>query len=368
MNANIIASTLMLFVLVIFTIFLFHRGTKRYSNIMLIIYFISQILVVGNNAIFFFSLNHYLIVFPIKYTWGPCFFLYFSSLVNPSFKLGPKHTIHFIPAAGIFFYLLFAYYTKDFSSRHGLLESDEFLAIIFKQFNYIFNAQIIGYNIASVILYYFQQRKLKKEDMTGQNKRFAFWVKLSVFGFLISCSVTQISIFFRNSDMFTTVNWFFISNITFVIFFTLLFYVAILYPDAIVQVREKNRNISESEAKKIISILDEYMMTKTPYKKSNLSLKELALETGINERTLSNVINDYKKQNFFDYINSFRVEHAMGLLSEPENYNRTMFDILFDCGFNSKTTFNTAFKKYTGITPSDFRKNQAFGLLANQCA
>lgn len=370
MKANNIASVLMLFVLVIFTIYLFQKGRKRYSNKMLILYFISQIIVVGNNTIFFSSpnlMNKYLYVYPIIFTWAPLFFLFFSSLMKPSFKLGMKHLSHFIPAAIIFIYLFFVYYSKDSSSKNLNIESIS--KIVFLYFRRVFNVQIISYNIASVIFFYLQQRKFKGEQ-PNQNKNFLFWTKISVFGFCIACFIVQISMFLVSKSMFSSVDWYFVGNISFFLFFTVLFYVAILNPEAIVIVQEKNKNmpVNETEAKKIIDHLDNYMITKKPFKKPNLSLKELSYETEIQERIISHIINEYKKQNFFDYINSFRVETAMELLSNPMNFQRTLFDILFDAGFNSKTTFNTAFKKYTGMTPSDFRKNQNFSLLVDQIA
>ncbi len=61
-------------------------------------------------------------------------------------------------------------------------------------------------------------------------------------------------------------------------------------------------------------------------------------------------------QNFSDYINFHRVQYSMELLKNPKNKYNTIFSILFDSGFSSKTTFNSAFKKFAGCTPIEFKK------------
>jgi AraC-like DNA-binding protein len=64
------------------------------------------------------------------------------------------------------------------------------------------------------------------------------------------------------------------------------------------------------------------------------------------------------KKNFYDLVNGYRVEEAKRLLLDPKNTNYTILSVGFEAGFNSKTTFNTVFKKFTGLTPTDFRKKE----------
>ena len=65
------------------------------------------------------------------------------------------------------------------------------------------------------------------------------------------------------------------------------------------------------------------------------------------------------QQNFFDFINRYRIEEATRLLTNPEDKKITILEVLYKVGFNSKSSFNTLFKKYTGITPTEFRNKQA---------
>ena len=71
---------------------------------------------------------------------------------------------------------------------------------------------------------------------------------------------------------------------------------------------------------------------------------------------VSQAINEGLKRNFYDLINGYRVEEAKQLLVDSKNMNFTILSIGFEAGFNSKTTFNTVFKKFTGSTPTEYRE------------
>ena len=73
-------------------------------------------------------------------------------------------------------------------------------------------------------------------------------------------------------------------------------------------------------------------------------------------KDLSLLINHDLNQHFFDFVNGFRIRKAMEMLSDPDKKEFTVLEILYDVGFNSKSSFNTAFKKYTQLTPTEYRK------------
>jgi AraC-like DNA-binding protein len=64
-------------------------------------------------------------------------------------------------------------------------------------------------------------------------------------------------------------------------------------------------------------------------------------------------------QNFYDFINRHRIDEASRLLTNPADEKITILEVLYEVGFNSKSSFNTLFKKYTGLTPTEFRKKQS---------
>jgi AraC-like DNA-binding protein len=90
---------------------------------------------------------------------------------------------------------------------------------------------------------------------------------------------------------------------------------------------------------------------------SRLSIKTVADKLGMSVNHLSQVINQQSGKNFFKFVNEYRVEEAKKLLLDQSNQKYTILAIAYDCGFNSKSSFNTIFKQYTGKTPSDFIEN-----------
>ena len=87
------------------------------------------------------------------------------------------------------------------------------------------------------------------------------------------------------------------------------------------------------------------MKNKSPYIDSNLTLNKLAKILDITAHNLSEVINLHMKQNFFDFVNKYRVEKVKRDLVDPEKKHLTFLAIAFDAGFNSKSSFNVIFKK-----------------------
>ncbi len=105
-----------------------------------------------------------------------------------------------------------------------------------------------------------------------------------------------------------------------------------------------------------IDHLQKFMVEHEPYLDPDLHVEKLALLLHMPVKELSTLINQYMRQNFFNFVNGYRIEKAKLLLSEQQNSKRTVLQILYDVGFNSKSSFNTAFKKHTGQTPTSFRK------------
>ena len=103
--------------------------------------------------------------------------------------------------------------------------------------------------------------------------------------------------------------------------------------------------------------IDAYLATSEAYINPNLSLKDVAMEMGISSKNLSKAINSILGRNFFDLINSYRIEKSKRLLLSKKEKGLTLETIAEQCGFNSRFTFNIAFKKATGFTTSEWLKN-----------
>jgi AraC-like DNA-binding protein len=100
--------------------------------------------------------------------------------------------------------------------------------------------------------------------------------------------------------------------------------------------------------------LMKFMEENKPYLDPELSLQKLARQLGIQANALSRLINDGTGRNFNDFINVYRVQDMMNMLRSGEQKTQTLLGIAFDCGFNSKATFNRAFKKATGLSPREW--------------
>jgi len=117
--------------------------------------------------------------------------------------------------------------------------------------------------------------------------------------------------------------------------------------------------LSEEKAKEYVANLIEIMEKEKPYLNSELTLGGLAELLSIPAHNLSEVINTQLNQSFFDFINSYRVNKVKFDLGDPAKNNLTLLAIAMEAGFNSKSSFNTIFKKHTGLTPSGYKKSLA---------
>ncbi len=90
------------------------------------------------------------------------------------------------------------------------------------------------------------------------------------------------------------------------------------------------------------------------YEDAELTLSQLAKKLSTNTSVLSKVINQGFGLNFNDFVNEYRVQAVIELLKAGEQKNQTLLGIAFDCGFNSKATFNRAFKKQVGLSPKEW--------------
>jgi AraC-like DNA-binding protein len=115
----------------------------------------------------------------------------------------------------------------------------------------------------------------------------------------------------------------------------------------------------QEEMKKIVKAAQHYMQNGRPWLEPELTVYQLASRLSVKPRLLSQAVNDVLGQNFYDYINRYRIAEAARLLTNPKDEKITILEVLYEVGFNSKSSFNTLFKKYTGLTPTAFRKKQA---------
>lgn len=122
------------------------------------------------------------------------------------------------------------------------------------------------------------------------------------------------------------------------------------------KVRYEKSNLTEVAAQKIQLELAAVMQKEKLFKDAELTLGALAKRLSVHQSVLSEVINTMEQKSFYDYINELRVAEFKALINLPENKKFTLLSLAFDCGFNSKSSFNRNFKKITQLSPSAYAK------------
>ncbi|MBN1397068.1 MAG: AraC family transcriptional regulator [Bacteroidetes bacterium] len=113
------------------------------------------------------------------------------------------------------------------------------------------------------------------------------------------------------------------------------------------------------ECEAIIKKLNELMKREKPHLLPSLTIEELSKRINVPVKKISQAINTYFNKNFFEYINSYRIETVKERMLDTDYKNHKLLSLAFDSGFNSKSVFNAAFKKHTGLTPKEFKRLQS---------
>jgi len=116
--------------------------------------------------------------------------------------------------------------------------------------------------------------------------------------------------------------------------------------------------LNEESAKELHLRLTHLMVIEKLFTEPELTLADLSSRLGVHSNYLSQVINEMEGVNFYDYINSLRVDEFKRLALLPENQKYTLLALAFECGFNSKSAFNRCFKKATDLSPSEYVKQR----------
>jgi AraC-like DNA-binding protein len=126
-------------------------------------------------------------------------------------------------------------------------------------------------------------------------------------------------------------------------------------PEGAERSRYARSGLGEPELAQIANDLSRLMTEQRLYADNNLDLKLLSERSGWSPNYISQALNQQLGRNFFEFVNGFRVAAAEQRLADRHE-RRAIVDIAMDCGFGSKSTFNTVFKRMTGVTPSEFRR------------
>ncbi len=306
---------------------------------------------------------------PFPLLHGPFLFLYVLFSAKSEQRFHWLNYLHFAPAALFYLYMIpfLFFYTEEqkLMVNHGVI--DDYSTFI--------SFSLIAFIISGITYVALSYRLLKRyDDLTQQN--FAFsesidldWLKFFIWGigliFFVTTTVIVLEEGLGVDFGFNTDQIFFVLIITFIFF---LGYSGIRHKNIFTEQIDENVQIVEpksqgeykrsglkaEDAERYHIQLIRLMETEKPYLEPKLTLSSLADEMGMSANHLSQVINQCEGKNFFDFVNSYRVDEYKQRSVDPAYQNFSILAIALDSGFNSKSSFNQVFKKFTGKTPSQY--------------
>ena len=364
------------FVSLLLAFFLLTVQTKnKLANGLFALYLI--FFAIDNSGIFIddnFIRNHFNLEF---FRWTicalilPAFYLYVLSVCFADFRLKSKHLLHIIPfIITNAFFLSRLYLLNDVEKTLFYAHRDQSPEMSFLFF--ALGLQTVLYSIG-VFLALKKYREIYQENYTNP--------RTSIFKWLFQIAIVLFVLYYlsilKNIVRYADIDFLWIwSNflLQFLVLTVTCWFVlkALNYPELFRGIDSKlllareilpKKNEEVTEIKGIqneiitnqISTLKQYMEEKEPFLDPSLTIQELSNQIDIPVRDLSILINHHMDQHFFDFVNEYRIQKAMSILKNPLKSDLTVLEILYEVGFNSKSSFNTSFKKYTNLTPTAYR-------------
>lgn len=298
----------------------------------------------------------------------PLLFLYILSIIYSDFKLKLKHLILLLPWVICIIILTPNFFLVDTDSQFIFFENYNYSNNLESQLIRIITRIIEVLYIIAEIYYILRYRKLLLENYTGKDAFYNYkWLKQLIIFILIGQFLTFVKGVIRDSEgaELGIVNAFRIFLLSFGLFFSFwLVFKALLSPKLFrgigvnLKLSKELKPLNDySKQNEQIESLKQYMKDEEPFLNPSLTVQNLSEQLNLPSRELSVLINQELNQHFFDFVNGYRIEKAMHILKDPSKKKLTVLEILYEVGFNSKSSFNTAFKKHTSLTPTQYRKS-----------
>ena len=304
----------------------------------------------------------YIFTASFSFLFAPLLFLYARSVLYGDFKLKTIHLIHAVPFLLDVVFQGVLYVTLP-DIQDILIEWGSLIPQSISPFHSLINdIQVFTYLLTAMFMVRGYTFEVKKYH-SSFHKIHLSWLKLLLLGFITIHSFyiyKHISIILIGEYAGSLTIWMHLASLIIV---TIIFYHCIVHPEIFSEIKHKPKyiksSLSESDKEEYMKKLQSFMESEKPYLAPNVTLFELAKKIGIPPHHLSQILNTRLNQNFFDFINAYRIKESKRLISDPNNVKRTILEILYETGFNSKSVFNIAFKKHTGMTPTQFRKSKS---------
>ncbi len=296
---------------------------------------------------------------PLLFLIGPLYYFYIRFLTDGETKLSTLDLLHLLPTvAATVYQWSFITESREYKISVGdyVLQA-EAMSIGLDSFIYFSLLNLLS--IAYIV--YAHQLIPKESDQVSGGFEKARWLKVlskffTVYWIFATIALTILYI----SESFTEVTDYLVF-LTQAVIIHAIGYVNLKYPGVISglqvkiydpKVRYEGSSLSKEELSRLYMELDKQMNSQKLFLNQDFKLSDLAKEVGESQHLISQVINQQAGTNFSDWVNGYRVKEAIQLSKDPKFKNYTLLALAFEAGFNSKTSFNRAFKKHTGQTPS----------------
>jgi len=352
-------------------LFLAHRGAKPASHFLLAAFLLLNAMIALHTLIlwgdavrftlFDLSPNIFFSLAFAHFLQGPIIYWYTLSLLYRDFKFTRTDLLHLLPTLLTPIYLYFVYYRHTLEKKKGLALDFANYGAYDWNFNWFVHAEktiVVVYGATSLYQVLRYRRLLKQRYSSVENIDLT-WLLLLIGGFLFAWAwillthVIGLNHFFHISKVMAIAG----NYLIFVLVNVLIFY-SLLYSNVFegISARQGEREITnEAIPPDHIERIRNAMERDKLFLNTRLTLDEFAKRVELPSRQVSAAINQCLQQNFHEFVNRYRVEEAKRILSLPDKERQTVVQISSMSGFNSKAAFNRFFKKFAGMTPSQFR-------------
>ena len=292
-------------------------------------------------------------------------FLYAKSLMYRDFKLVKEHAVHSLLFWVVSAIFLAEYYLQPVEVKLQILLQRDHPGVLTSPLLAVgIHLVFLGYLYATIRSINRFGVNIRQIFSNIENKQLS-WLRSLLIGYSIVWTVSMFYCLsahvYKSGDSTAWVVA--IGAVTGFIFINYLFVNALRQPiifsglsaeeSALLAIENEGEALPFSDSE-FIHTLEKYMSEEKPYLYSNLTVEQLARKMEVQPRELSRAINQGLGKNFFEFISRYRIEEAKRQLDDATNTN-SILQIMYESGFNSKSVFNTAFKKATGKTPSQYR-------------
>lgn len=306
-------------------------------------------------------------LFEIAY-WieGPLLLWYTRSLLFKEFRLRKRDLVFLIPALAYLIYLLATFYSWDLAAKtQYILEYRELKAPSIPHLIEAVRASIfVIFAIMCLIEVRHAQQQVHHRYSNIEKIDFV-WLASLVAAFIVLRAWTLIVVGvaflqpYLDDSIFNALglggNYLMFGIINALIFFSMTRSAVFAGKISRSSIHSENDNVELDP--ELAQRIQNHMQLHKPFLSHYLNLDELSNQLSMHPRTLSVAIKNNFQTNFYEFINSYRINEAKEMLEDSNKPNRTMIEILGDSGFNSKATFNAIFKKLVGMTPTQYRRS-----------